>query len=152
MARSKVLFLCVHNTARSQMAEAFLNRMCQDTLIAQSAGVTAGELNRIAVEAMREVDIDISKNLTKKVFDFYRAGERFEYVIALCDEVHGERCPIVPGVSKRLDWAFEDPAAAEGRYEERLAAMRTVRDQIRERIEQWCAEVCEHRQTVGASA
>ncbi len=141
MSRSSVLFLCVHNTARSQMAEAFLNDLCWGSLVAKSGGVTAGELNPLAVEVMREVGIDISKNETKRVFDFYRSGERFDYVIALCDEVRGERCPIVPGVTKRIDWGFEDPAAVKGSPEERLAAMRAVRDQIRARIEQWCTEV-----------
>jgi len=152
MARSQVLFLCIHNTARSQMAEAFLNSLCRGSLVAKSGGVTAGDLNPLAVEVMREVGIDISKNQTKKVFDFYRAGERFDYVIALCDELHGERCPIMPGVMKRIDWGFEDPAAVEGRYEERLATMRATRDQIRARIEQWCAEICGKRESVGASA
>lgn len=152
MARSSVLFLCVHNTARSQMAEAFLNDQCKGSVVAKSAGVTAGDLNPLAVEVMREVGIDISKNQTKKVIDFYRSGERFDYVIALCDELHGERCPVVPGVAKRIDWGFEDPAAVEGRYEERLIAMRATRDKIRARIEEWCAQGCTAQALVGASA
>ena len=149
---SRVLFVCVHNTARSQMAEAFLNSMCQGTLLAKSAGVTAGELNPLAIEVMREVGIDISRNATKEVFTFFRSGERFDYVIGLCDEVHGERCPILPSVSKRIDWNFEDPAAVEGSRDQCLAVMRTVRDQIRARIEQWCTQVCAGRETVGALA
>jgi arsenate reductase len=124
------------------MAEAFLNDMCLGSLEAKSAGISSGELNPLAVEAMREVGVDISTKTTKQVFDLYRRGERFNYVIALCDQVTGERCPIFPGITKRIDWSFEDPAAMEGTREERLGAMRTVRDQIRARLSQWCAEVC----------
>ena len=149
---SRVLFVCGHNSARSQMAESFLNNMCQGSMEAKSAGVSVRELNPLAIEVMREVGIDISNNLTKEVFAFYRSGERFDAVIGLCDEVHGERCPIFPGVSRRIDWNFEDPAAVEGPREEQLAAMRSSRDQIRARIEEWCAEVCTKQETVAAPA
>ena len=148
----RVLFICGHNSARSQIAEAFANRMCEGRLVAKSAGVDVRELNPLAIEVMREVGIDISQNTTKEVFAFYRSGERFAAVIGLCNEVRGERCPIFPGVSARLDWNFEDPAAVEGSHEERLAAMRSCRDQIRAQIDDWCQSVCSKRETVGASS
>lgn len=142
MQQLNVLFLCVHNTARSQMAEALLNALCPDFFRAYSAGVTPGELNPLAIEAMREIGIDISNNRTKAVFDLYRQGIPFQYVVALCDEARGERCPVLPGAAKRIDWPFEDPAAVHGPREQQLATMRAVRDAIRNRISAWCKEVC----------
>jgi arsenate reductase len=140
--KRKVLFICVHNSARSQMAEAFLNDICDDHFEAHSAGLEPGTLNPIAVEAMREVGIDISQKGTQFVFDVFKSGELFAYVITVCDETSAERCPIFPGVTTRLHWSFPDPAALTGTREERLAGTREIRDQIRERIEMWCDEMC----------
>jgi arsenate reductase (thioredoxin) len=139
----KVLFLCVHNSARSQMAAAFLNDACSDRFAAESAGLEAGRLNPLAVAAMREVGIDISANATRSVFDVFKAGKLFSYVITVCDEASAERCPIFPGVVERLHWSFPDPAALEGTWEQRLAATRAIRDGIRDRICEWCAQTCE---------
>ena len=124
------------------MAEAFLNDICGDHFEAHSAGLEPGTLNPIAVEAMREVGIDISHKGTESVFDVFKSGELFAYVIAVCDETSAERCPIFPGVTTRLHWSFPDPAALTGTREERLAGTREIRDQIRERIEMWCDEMC----------
>ena len=140
--KQKVLFICVHNSARSQMAEAFLNDICGDHFEAHSAGLEPGTLNPLAVEAMRETGIDISQNQTQSVFDVFKSGELFAYVITVCDETSAESCPIFPGVTTRLHWSFPDPAALEGTREERLAGTREIRDQIRERIEMWCDEMC----------
>jgi len=140
--KQKVLFICVHNSARSQMAEAFLKDICGDHFEAHSAGLEPGTLNPIAVEAMREVGIDISHKGTQSVFDVFKSGELFAYVITVCDETSAERCPIFPGVTTRLHWSFPDPAALTGTREERLAGTREIRDQIRERIEMWCDEMC----------
>jgi arsenate reductase len=140
--KKKVLFLCIHNSARSQMAEAFLNQICGAEFEAHSAGLEPGKLNAIVVEAMREVGIDISKNQTKAVFDFVKSGQSFAYVITVCDEASAERCPIFPWVTTRLHWGFPDPSGFLGTHEERLAATRKVRDGIRSKIEQWCAELC----------
>ncbi len=140
--KQKVLFICVHNSARSQMAEAFLNDICGDHFEAHSAGLEPGTLNPIAVEAMREVGIDISHKGTQSVFDVFKSGELFAYVITVCDETSAERCPIFPGVTTRLHWSFPDPAALTGTHKERLAGTREIRDQIRERIEMWCDEMC----------
>ena len=143
--KQKVLFICAHNSARSQMAEALLNDICGDHFEAHSAGLEAGTLNPMAVEAMREIGIDISHKGTQSVFDVLESGPAaagFAYVITVCDETSAESCPIFPGVTTRLHWSFSDPAALEGTREERLAGTREIRDQIRDRIEMWCDEMC----------
>jgi arsenate reductase (thioredoxin) len=140
--KKRVLFVCIHNSARSQMAEAFLNQICGHDLEAHSAGLEPGRLNPIVVEAMREIGIDLSGNQTKAVFDIFKSGKLFAYVITVCDEASAERCPIFPGVTKRLHWSFPDPSSFQGTHEEKLAGTRKVRDIIKEKIEQWCAEVC----------
>ena len=133
----KVLFVCVHNSARSQMAEAFLNQLAGDQFEAESAGFEPGNLNPIVIEAMKEISIDISKNQTKGVFDLYRQGRTFHYVIAVCDAANAERCPIFPSVSQRLNWSFEDPASFEGSEDEKLRKTRLVRDRIKEEVEKF---------------
>jgi len=140
--KQKVLFICVHNSARSQMAEAFLNLACPDYFEAHSAGLEPGTLNPLAVEAMAEIGIDISKKKTQAVFDVFKSGELFPYVITVCDESSAEKCPIFPGVTKRLHWSFPDPAALTGSHKERLEGTGKIRDQIRARIEAWCEEMC----------
>jgi arsenate reductase len=140
--KKKVLFVCIHNSARSQMAEAFLNSICPEHFSAQSAGIEPGKLNPIVVQAMSEVCIDISQNKTKAVFDFIKRGEPFHYVITVCDETSAERCPVFPGVTTRLHWGFLDPSSFTGTPEEKLARTREVRDTIKARIESWCTEVC----------
>ena len=140
--KKKVLFICVHNSARSQMAEAFLNLICPDYFEAHSAGLEPGALNPLAVEAMREVGVDISGKKTQAVFDVFKTGEFFLFVITVCDETSAERCPIFPGVTQRLHWSFPDPAALCGTHDERLEGVRKIRDQIRARIKAWCDEMC----------
>ena len=140
--KQKVLFICVHNSARSQIAEAFLNFACADYFEAHSAGLEPGTLNPLAVEAMKEIGIDISGKTTQSVFDVFKSGQFFPYVITVCDETSADRCPIFPGVAKRLHWSFADPAALTGSKEQRLEGTRKIRDQIRTRIEMWCDEMC----------
>ena len=142
MKKKKVLFVCIHNSARSQMAEAFLNQLCGNEFEAQSAGLEPGILNQVVVAAMREIGIDISSNQTHSVFDKFNSAQLFAYVITVCDQAAAERCPIFPGVTKRLHWSFPDPSAAQGTPDEKLAAARAVRDAIKAKIESWCAEVC----------
>jgi arsenate reductase (thioredoxin) len=139
--KSKVLFICVHNSARSQMAEAFLNHICGEAFEAHSAGLEPGQLNPLVVEVMQEVGIDISGNRTQGVFDLFKSGKMFSYVITVCDEASAERCPIFPGVTTRLHWSFPDPSAFQGTREEKLARAREVRDAIRSKIQQWCEEL-----------
>ena len=140
--KKKDLFICVHNSARSQMAAALLNKRCGKLFEAHSAGLEPGTLNPLAVEVLREMDIDISKNKTQAVFDVFKSGELFAYVITVCDESEAKGCPIFPGVTKRLHWSFPDPSALIGSREERLQGTRKVRDQIRARIEAWRDEMC----------
>ncbi len=137
-----VLFVCVQNGARSQMAEAFLNEMCPEDFAAQSAGLEPGTLNPLAVAVMREVGVDISERKTKSAFDLFKSGALFSYVITVCDETNAERCPIFPGQARRLHWSFADPAALHGTWEERLAATRVIRDEIRAKVASWCKEAC----------
>jgi arsenate reductase len=140
--KPKVLFICVHNSARSQMAEAWLNHLCGEFFEAQSAGLEPGKLNPLAVEAMREVGIDISRKKTQAVFDVFKSGQLFAYAITVCDESNAERCPIFPGPTKRLHWSFADPSQVTGADAEKLARGREIRDEIRDKIDNWCAEVC----------
>jgi arsenate reductase len=140
--KQKVLFICVHNSARSQMAEAWLNLLCPDHFEAHSAGLEPGILNPLAVEAMREVGVDISGNKTQAVFDVFKSGEFFPYVITVCDETSAERCPIFPGATMRVHWSFPDPSTLTGAHQERLDGTRQIRDQIRDRIQMWCDEMC----------
>ena len=141
MSQTKVLFICVHNSARSQMAEAFLNKYGAEKFIAESAGLEPGKLNPIVIDAMKEVDIDISANQTKGVFDFFRQGRRYHYVVTVCDEANAERCPIFPGVKETIHWSFKDPSALTGNYEEKLGGTRTIRDEIERSVRKWIAEI-----------
>ncbi len=136
---TKVLFVCIHNSARSQMAEAFLNRDGAPSFRAESAGIEPGRLNLVVVEAMKERGIDLSANRTKDVFEFLRQGKSYDCVITVCDETSGERCPVFPGQSKRLHWNFADPSSFEGTPDEKLARTREVRDAIAERIREFIA-------------
>lgn len=140
--KAKVLFICIHNSARSQMAEAFLNQICGEQFEASSAGLEPGKLNPIVVEAMKEIGVDISRNQTKAVFDVFKSGKTFQYVVTVCDEASAERCPIFPGFAKRLHWSFPDPSAIQGSQQEKLERTREIRDMIKARVDAWCEEVC----------
>lgn len=130
----KVLFICIHNSARSQMAEAYLNKFGGEKFTAESAGLEPGVLNPLVVKVMAEDGIDISGNKTKSVFDFYKQGKLFSYVVAVCDAEAAERCPIFPGTGQKLHWPFNDPSKAEGTEEEKLAKIRDIRDSIKSEI------------------
>ncbi len=142
MPKDKVLFICVHNSARSQMAGALLNKMCGDAFEAQSAGLEPGTINPLAVEALQEIGIDISKNKTQRAFDIWQSGQVFQFVITVCSESDAEGCPIFPGVTTRLHWPFDDPSKFTGAHEERLKETRRVRDQIQAKIKSFCEEHC----------
>ena len=138
--KKRVLFICIHNSARSQIAEAFLKQIAPDRFEVESAGLEPGKLNPLAVKAMREAGIDISRNSTQSVFDLFKSGKRFQYVISVCDDASAERCPIFPGVTTRMSWSFADPSAFTGTEQERLQQTIRVRDEIRERIRRWVEE------------
>jgi len=138
--KQKVLFICVHNSARSQMAAALLNKRCGNFFEAESAGLEPGKLNPLAVEVLQEIGIDISKNKTQAVFDVFKSGDLFAYVITVCDETEAEKCPIFPGVTTRLHWSFPDPSKFTGSHPDKLEQTRQVRDKIDDQIRRFCAE------------
>jgi len=138
--KKKVLFICVHNSARSQMAATLLNKRCGEYFEAQSAGLEPGTLNPLAVEVLREMEIDISKNKTQAVFDVFKSGELFAYVITVCDESEAAACPIFPSVTTRLHWSFPDPSKFTGNLEQKMNETRRVRDKIDTQIRRFCAE------------
>ncbi|UFS70618.1 arsenate reductase ArsC [Geomonas sp. RF6] len=140
MSRVNVLFVCIHNSARSQMAEAFVNHLAGDRFLADSAGLEPGVLNPCVVEVMAEVGIDISQKRTKSVDEVQKSGASFDYVITVCDEASAERCPVFPGGTKRLAWSFPDPSALQGSHEAKLEATREIRDAIKARVEKFVAE------------
>jgi arsenate reductase len=142
MKKPKVLFVCIHNSARSQMAEALVNHLCGHQLEAESAGLEPGNLNPLAVEAMRKMGVDISGAQTKSVFEKFKQAEHFAYVVTVCDETSGERCPIFPGAARRIHWSFPDPSSFQGSWEEKVAKTIEVRDLIADQIRQWCPTVC----------
>lgn len=137
----KVLFVCIHNSARSQMAEAFLNDLGQGRFEAESAGLEPGELNPVVVEAMSEQGYDLSGNSCNGLDAFLPRAEEFAYVVTVCDEANAERCPAFPGGTQRLHWGFPDPSALEGSFENRLDQTRRIRDLIRERVRRFVEEV-----------
>ena len=140
MIKHTVLFVCIHNSARSQMAEAYLNVLGGTHFIATSAGLEPGKLNPNVVAVMKEDGIDISNNPTTGVFDLLKEGKEYDAVITVCDGASAERCPIFPGKSKRLGWSFKDPSSFKGSQEDVLAGTREVRDEIKEQIKQFIAE------------
>jgi len=119
------------------MAEALLKQMAGDRFEVESAGIEPGKLNPLAVEVMKEIGIDISQNKTKSVFDFYKQGKKYDYVITVCDESQSGACPVFPGKGERLHWGFDDPAGFKGSTEEKLKRTRTVRDQIKDKVAAW---------------
>jgi len=140
--KNKILFICVHNSARSQMAEAFINRLCGHEFEAQSAGLEPGKVNPIVVEALLELGIDISEKPTQGVDDILRSGQAFSHVVTVCSEAEAEGCPYFPGVAQRLHWPFPDPSKLTGSHDEKLASVREIRDQIRRKVEAFCEEQC----------
>jgi arsenate reductase len=140
--KKKVLFICVHNSARSQMAAALLNKRCGELFEAESAGLEPGKLNPLAVEVLHERNIDISGNKTQAVFDVFKSGQLFAYVITVCAESEAVGCPIFPGVTTRLHWSFPDPSKFSGSHKEKLAQTRGVLNRIDKQIAQFCEEHC----------
>jgi arsenate reductase len=132
--KRRVLFLCTHNSARSQMAEGFLRALAGDRFEVSSAGTEATGVHPLAVKAMAEVGVDLSRH-TSKTFD-QLLDQPWDYVITVCDAAN-EACPVFRGKVGRLHWSFQDPAQAAGTEEERLAVFRRVREEIRYRLADW---------------
>jgi arsenate reductase (thioredoxin) len=129
--KARVLFLCTHNSARSQMAEGLLRYLARDRFEAHSAGTEATHVRPLAIRAMDEIGVDISGQESKTLERYL--GEPFDYVITVCDDAN-EACPFFPGAKSRLHWSLPDPSAAKGSEEERLAVFRSVRDALRDRV------------------
>ena len=145
MDKIKVLFICIHNSARSQMAEAILKQKGGGKFEVESAGLEPGTLNPLVVDVLKEIGIDISGNQTKSAFDLFKQGKLYHYVVTVCDESSAEKCPIFPGVVKRLHWSFEDPSSFEGTWDEKLVKTRRVRSEIQRKIEAWIPSILEQR-------
>ena len=137
MTRQRVLFLCTHNSARSQMAEGWLRHLAPDRYEAQSAGTERRTVHPLAIQAMAEVGIDISTHTSKLLVGLMQ--EPWDYVITVCDSAN-ERCPLFPGKVQRLHWGFPDPSAAIGTEEEKLSVFRGIRDQIGSRLKGWLTD------------
>lgn len=135
--QSRVLVLCTGNSARSQMAEGLLRDMGETRYHVFSAGTHPSVVNPLAIEAMREVGIDISHHRSKSVGEF--ANDEFDYIITVCDNAN-ENCPVFPGHATRIHWSFDDPALAEGNHDERLTVFRRVRDEIASRLNAFVAK------------
>jgi arsenate reductase len=139
----RILCLCVHNSARSQMAEAYFRQLGGDLFEVESAGIEPGALNGYVVRALQEEGMDISGKKTQDVFDLFKAGRTYRYVITVCSKEAAERCPIFPGRVERLHWPFADPSTFRGTDEEIMTQVRGVRDAIREKVREFIAEVRE---------
>ncbi len=140
MKKRAVLFVCIHNSARSQMAEAFLRHIDSERFDVESAGLEPGSLNPVVVEAMREVGIDISGHTTQSVDDVMKSGKTFDYVITVCDQASGERCPVFSGETQRLHWNFADPSTMKGSFNDQLVQVRGVREEISHKIQDFCVK------------
>ncbi|MGD9363841.1 MAG: arsenate reductase ArsC [Desulfobacterales bacterium] len=137
MDKIRVLFICGHNSGRSQMAEAILKDMAGDRIDVESAGLEPKPINPLVVEVMQELEFDLSRATSDSVFDFFKQGRLYDYVITVCDETAAGQCPVFPGITKRLHWPFKDPEELTGTHEEKLESLRIIRNQIREKISEW---------------
>lgn len=135
MSFYRVLFVCIHNSSRSQMAEAFLKQTPYFQV--DSAGIEPGLLNPYAVKVMQEVGIDISHHQTKSVFDLYDQGNRYDAVISVCDPEAAEKCPIFPGKTKRYHWTFPDPLKLTGSFDQKCQKIRMIRNEIDYKVRQF---------------
>jgi arsenate reductase (thioredoxin) len=135
-----VLFVCEHNSARSQMAEAFLKQLGGEDFAVESCGLEAGTINPLVVEVMGELGYDLQGKSTQEAFDLLKKGRQYDVVITVCSQEASEGCPLFPGRALRLNWPFADPSRVEGDREARLAAIRKIRDQIKKQIEAFIAE------------
>lgn len=140
MDKMKVLFICVHNSGRSQMAEAFLKKMAGEKFLVESAGLDPQPIQPLVIAAMKEDGYDLSNSTSDSVFDFYREGRLYDYVITVCDKETELQCPVFAGLTQRRHWPFPDPAKLSGTPEEKLKALRQIRDQIKLKVETWLKE------------
>lgn len=141
MTKHRVLFVCVHNSARSQMAEELLRKIAGDRFDVESAGLEPGTLNPYVVKVLKEEGIDITGKRTAAAFDLLKQGRYYTYVITVCDETSGEKCPIFPGCRERFHWSFPDPAKFIGTDDEKTEKVRKLREEIRDKVREWVDSV-----------
>jgi len=137
MIKKRVMFICIHNSGRSQIGEAILRKLAGDRFEVHSAGIEAGKLNPLVVKSMEEIGISMEGHYAKKALEYIDRGEHFDYVITVCDETNAERCPMFPGKHVRIHWGFPDPSALTGTDEEKLAGIRPIRDAIAAKVKEW---------------
>ena len=135
--KHRVLILCTGNSARSQMAEGLLRHLADNAYEVHSAGTSPIGVNPLAVEAMREIGVDISSHRSKSVSEFN--GQHFDTVITVCDNA-AERCPVFPGAPRRIHWSIRDPGAIAGSHKEMLGTFRSIRNTLEERLREFLAE------------
>lgn len=133
-AKPRILAICIHNSARSQMTEEYIRMACGDGVHVESAGIEPGIVNPVVAELLRQEGVDIAHKQTQSVYDLHAAGKSFDYVIAVCDPEAAEKCPIFPAEKKRLHWPFPDPSKAAGTMEEKLEYVKPIRDQIKAQV------------------
>jgi len=141
MDKQKVLFICGHNSGRSQMVEAFLKDIAEGKLHVESAGLEPKPVNSLVVEVMQEIGYDLSGAESDSVFEFFKEGRLYDYVITVCDETAAGQCPVFPGITKRFHWPFPDPEQLIGTHDEKLQALRKIRDQVKEKVSEWVKTV-----------
>ncbi len=137
MDKKRVLFICGHNSGRSQMAEAFLNDFAEGMVYVESAGLDPKPVNPLVIEVMQEIGYDLSQARSDSVFEFFKEGRLYDYVITVCDETAAGQCPVFPGITKRFHWPFPDPEQLTGTHDEKLKALRNIRDQIKVKVFEW---------------
>jgi len=145
MTKTRILAICIHNSARSQMTEEYLRYFGGDFIEAESAGINPGTINPFVIELLKEDGIDISNKKTQSAASLYESGRTFDYVIAVCDPEAAEACPVFPSEKKRFHWPFPDPSKALGTHEEKLAYIRPIRDRIKESVEKFVEDLKERR-------
>lgn len=141
MRKIRVLFICSHNSGRSQMAEALLKKLGGNRFEVESAGLEPKEINPLVFEVMKEIDCDLSGQKPVSAFELFKKGKLYDYVITVCEKEIDNKCPVFPGVRKRLNWPFPDPEALQGNNDEKMDGTRRIRDAIRSKIEHWIKEV-----------
>ena len=140
----RVLFVCVSNSARSQMAEAFMNRLGNGDFSAESAGIKPGKLNPLVVKVMNDIGYDISNNSTNSVFSYLKEGREYSIIINVCDKSNNQKCPVFPMALKTLEWNIIDPALVTGNDQEKLEKISVIRDEIKTKVEAFIAEYKEY--------
>ncbi len=137
----RVLFICIHNSGRSQIAETFLMAIGGERFEVESAGLDPKPINPYVIKVMKEIGYDLSLNTSDSVMWFFKEGRLYDYVITVCDKSIEQQCPIFPGIARRLYWPFPDPQKVAGTEGEKLENIRSIRDQIREHIESWVRDL-----------